>query len=72
MINLTVKIKNILTILAISFSSKIIWKISEEEMLIRIQLTTLFQIFCKFKLNSKVVLKSVIDPDYICEGDLQA
>ena len=38
-------------------------KIFIGEMLIRTLPTSLLQIFCKIILNSKVIVKSIIDPD---------
>ena len=38
-------------------------KIFEGGLLFRIMPTTLLQIFCKIILNSKVIIKSIIDPD---------
>ena len=36
----------------------------QEKMLIKIQHTTLIQIFCEFMINSRVIPKSISDPDY--------
>ena len=55
--------KTSLTILMKSSGFSTIGKIFEGEMLIRTLPTTLLQIFCKIILNSKVIVKSIIDPD---------
>ena len=45
-------------------SESIVGKIFEGEMFIRTLPITLLQIFCKIIFNSKVIVKSIIDPDY--------
>ena len=49
-----------------------IYKIFEGELFIRTPSTTLLQIFRKFVLYSKVILKSLADPDDIGQVGLQA
>ena len=44
-------------------NESIVEKIFEGELLIRTLPTTLLQIFCKISCNSKVIVKSIIDPD---------
>ena len=44
----------------------IVKKIFDGEMLIRSLPTTLLEIFCKIMVISKVILKSIIDPDDNC------
>ena len=41
-------------------------------MFIKIQHTTLLQIFCELVINSKIISKSVKGPDDTCQEDLQA
>ena len=41
-------------------------KIFEEGMFLKTFSTTLLQIFCKISINSKVIIKSIIDPDDNC------
>ena len=57
--------KSSLTILMIFCRQKQIQKIFDEDMSIRTLPTTLLQIFCKISFNSKVIVKSIIDPDEI-------
>ena len=64
--------KNLLAILGISLDPKHLLIDLLVEMLIRTPPTTLLQIFCEFMLNSKVILKSILDPDDTCLGYLQA
>ena len=46
-----------------SFKQKQNWKIFEGEMLIRTLAVTLLQMFCKITVNSKIIVKSMLDPD---------
>ena len=51
---------------------KIFLKIFEEEMLIKIQHTTLLQILYEIMIDFKVSFKSIYGTDNSCQGDLQA
>ena len=53
--------KTSLTILMKSFILKQNWQLLDGEMLIRTLPTNLLQSFCKIFLNSKVIVKSIID-----------
>ena len=55
--------KSSLTILTKYCRQKHMWKKSERQMLFRTLPTTLHQIFCKSTLNSKAIVKSILDPD---------
>ena len=52
-----------LTMLVKSFRQRHNWTEIEGEMLIRTLSTTLFQLFCKIVLNSKVIDINVKEPD---------
>ena len=52
-------------------NASIVEKIFEGEMLIRTLPTTLLQIFCNISCNSKVIVKSIIDPDNNFRGPLK-
>ena len=54
------------SILVAAFSQKI----AEEEMLIKIPVTTLLEIFCEFVINSKVIFKSTKGPADSWQGNL--
>ena len=57
----------------VNFSLKkaIFQKIIEGEVLLKIQATTLLQIFYELMVYSKVILKSTKGSDDTCQGDFQ-
>ena len=47
-------------------------QIFQGEILFNSEPTTLLQIFCKFRRNSRVIRRNMIGPDYTCIGNFQA